>query len=68
MGVLGHWAGRGMKKMVPRGSWGQTWGACCHLAVRSDRAALGGGGEPRTPPGARVHGGLLDHEREDRRL
>lgn len=61
MGVLGQSAGRGIEKMVPRGSWSQTWWACCHPAVGSDRAA------PRILPGARVCGELFNQEK-DRRL
>ena len=62
MGVLGQSAGQGIEKMVSRGSWSQTWWACCHLAVGSDRAA------PRILPGARVCGELLNQEKKDRRL
>ena len=66
MGVLGHWAGRRMRKWCLEVAGARPGGlVATWLWVRQSCTR---GGAPRAPPGARVHGGLLDHEREDRRL
>ena len=67
MGVLGHWAGRGMRKWCLEVA-GARPGGLVATWLCGQTELHWGGGAPRTPPGARVHGGLLDHEREDRRL